>query len=662
MASGTIYLTQSNSSGSYIAGKIVWVSSDDINANNSDVTAGIYVRKGDTTQTLTIPTDGTWSYSITINGKKATGTASKSVLESWVLLGTYTVDNIAHNSDGTKSITISGSVTGPSGTSYSGRTTSGSGTATFDAIPRASILTYVAMSPGELSGTLTYKFTPKSTSFYNRLIIALNINGSLTTIKTVNIGRVSSTSEQSKTTSFASSELSKIYAALPNTANAKIRVILRTYSDSGYSTQVGSETYIELASVPMPASIKPTASLTVSLVNNNTWIKSKNIYVAGYSGLTAEMAASPGTGATLSSCTISGGGYSSNTNQLTVSTLTTAGSLTLTGTAKDSRGRTNSASKTITVLAYSKPKITEFIVERGTFDTTTSKWTPDDDGQDVHVIFTATTSLADKGNTYSAQIIVDGSVKSTTSGCASGSSYDGYFFGFSKEKTYDFALKVTDQVGQYSSALAGVSTMPITIEFNASGQGIAFGKTSEKDAFECQLPAEFNGTVGLTGPYSERNAGIYTEWADSKNHDLLVRGKDGLTVGVGWVGSDTYPTVLELRGKKIKFRGAVGEQSTSTYTYTTGTDTTTSNTNQEVFKIGNLQIITGRVQIPASSYVTVKFKNSFTANPRIFVTDDNAGGSQASGAGYISTTTTRIYNKGSTIGDFFYMAIGFASS
>ena len=37
------------------------------------------------------------------------------------------------------------------------------------------------------------------------------------------------------------------------------------------------------------------------------------------------------------------------------------------------------------------------------------------------------------------------------------------------------------------------------MEFNRSGQGIAFGKTSEKDAFECAFPAEFTEGATFSG-------------------------------------------------------------------------------------------------------------------------------------------------------------------
>ena len=138
MASATINLPASASSGKYIDTKIEWNSVADHDANKSDVTAKLYVRKGDTTQTLTIATTGTWTYTLTVNGNSVSGTVSLSVLQDWVLVATKTVTGIAHGTNGEKTITIFGSVTAPSGTSFKGHKSSGSDTATLDTIPRES--------------------------------------------------------------------------------------------------------------------------------------------------------------------------------------------------------------------------------------------------------------------------------------------------------------------------------------------------------------------------------------------------------------------------------------------------------------------------------------------------------------------------------------------
>ena len=144
MASGTFNLARSSSSGSYIEAKVEWSSAANNSTNKSNATGKLYVRKDNDSLILTIPTGGTWNYSFTINGQTKSGGLSTSVLTDWVLLATFTVNDIAHGDDGKKNITISASVTAPSGTSFAGHTTSGSKSVPLDTIPRASAITSAA--------------------------------------------------------------------------------------------------------------------------------------------------------------------------------------------------------------------------------------------------------------------------------------------------------------------------------------------------------------------------------------------------------------------------------------------------------------------------------------------------------------------------------------
>ena len=160
MASGTINLTQSGTMQGYIS----WTSaSNGSAANTSNVTAKLYIRKDPTTTTE--PTYGHWTFRLTINGSTyGTTTWYGSVGQSYVNIASYTLNNVAHNADGSKSITISGSCTGPSGTTMSGYTASGSGTAVLDKIPRYATVTQSNTEKTET--TITIKWTSDSTIDY----------------------------------------------------------------------------------------------------------------------------------------------------------------------------------------------------------------------------------------------------------------------------------------------------------------------------------------------------------------------------------------------------------------------------------------------------------------------------------------------------------------
>ena len=160
MASGTINLTQSGTMQGYIS----WTSaSNGSAANTSNVTAKLYIRKDPTTTTE--PTYGHWTFRLTINGSTyGTTTWYGSVGQSYVNIASYTLNNVAHNADGSKSITISGSCTGPSGTTMSGYTASGSGTAVLDKIPRYATVTQSNTEKTET--TITIRWTSDSTIDY----------------------------------------------------------------------------------------------------------------------------------------------------------------------------------------------------------------------------------------------------------------------------------------------------------------------------------------------------------------------------------------------------------------------------------------------------------------------------------------------------------------
>ena len=364
MAGGTINLNESGSSGARIVSKIEWSATKDATTNTSkNVTAKIYVRKYNPDMLLTIPTSGTWSYSITINGSKKTGTIKADVLLDWVLLGTYTIASIDHNGDGSKTITIAGSVTAPSGTSLAGHTSSGSGTATFDTIPRASSIDSLTCATQYFTGKMTYRYTPQSTSFYNRCNISLNIDGTYTAVKTIDLGKKPA-SQQTDSVVLSESELATIYKKLPNDEDGTLRFTFRTYSDSGYTTQVGDTSVKELhLYIPDDTTTKPTATVTVSPVSSLA-APFNTLYIEGRTKVKVSFTNGAGKyNATISDYDMSIGvlRYGS---PYTSGYLTTVGDQDVIARVTDSRGFTRAYTQKITVIPYGPPKILNVSAER----------------------------------------------------------------------------------------------------------------------------------------------------------------------------------------------------------------------------------------------------------------------------------------------------------
>ena len=346
MASGTITGSTGNQ---YIDAKIVWSSSANTSTNKSTVTAALYYKRNNTGYT----TYGTGTFSVTINGTKTSATKTVTITESaWVKVVEGTV-TVSHGSDGSKSITISasGSISGTTLTS-----TSVSGTATLDTIPRATSIDSLSCATKYFNGKLTYKYTPQSSSFYNRCNISLNLDGTYIAVKSINLGKQSA-SQKTATVTLSESELSIIYNKLPNATKGILRFTFRTCLDSGYTSQIGNAPYKEVTLyIPDIDATKPTATMTLSPVSSLS-SPFNTLYIKGMSKVDANFTNAEGKyGSTIKSYSMSVGGKSYG-SPYTSGYLSTSGNLTVTGKITDSRGFSRTYTQTITVLDYSDPKI-----------------------------------------------------------------------------------------------------------------------------------------------------------------------------------------------------------------------------------------------------------------------------------------------------------------
>lgn len=152
MASGTITFSASG----YLQGKVEWSSlSNGSSANTSTVTAILYARRTNDATTY----GQSWSGYVKIGSAQTNinFSTSVSVSNSWVEMARVT-STVSHNNDGTGSVNIAGSVTGPSGTSLAGNTSSGNQTVTLDTIPRYTTITSFTVSKrNETSLTFNWK-------------------------------------------------------------------------------------------------------------------------------------------------------------------------------------------------------------------------------------------------------------------------------------------------------------------------------------------------------------------------------------------------------------------------------------------------------------------------------------------------------------------------
>lgn len=223
-------------------------------------------------------------------------------------------------------------------------------------IPRASSFDALSCSTAYFNGTLSYKYTPKSASFYNRCVASLNLNGTYTTVKTINLGQKAA-SQQTATLVLSESELSTVYNKLPSTTKGTLRFTFSTYSDSGYSSQIGDAVNKEIILyIPNIDATQPTATMTLTPVSSLA-SPFNTMYIKGKSKVTVALTNGAGKyGATIKSYTVSVGG-ASGTAPYTSGYFTKAEEVTIIGTVTDSRGFSRKYTQKITVIDYSVPKV-----------------------------------------------------------------------------------------------------------------------------------------------------------------------------------------------------------------------------------------------------------------------------------------------------------------
>jgi len=223
-------------------------------------------------------------------------------------------------------------------------------------IPRASSLDALSCSTAYFNGTLTYKYSPKSSSFYNRCVIALNLNGAFTTVKTISLGQKAA-SQQSATVTLSESELSTIYNKLPSTKKGTLRFIFSTYSNSGYSTQIGDAVNKEITlTIPNIDATQPTATMTLTPVSSLA-SPFNTLYIKGKSKVQVALTGGVGKyGAAIASYSVSVDGVG-GTPPYTSEYLVNPGSIVIKGTVTDSRGYSRTYTKTITIIDYSPPQV-----------------------------------------------------------------------------------------------------------------------------------------------------------------------------------------------------------------------------------------------------------------------------------------------------------------
>lgn len=474
--SGTYNISTNNS---YISGYVKWEEKYDVVANKSLVTQTAYLHR------TNIYSGETYFYSGTVSRTAFfdSETVATSVVTDMSIPGNssssggsyvqvYSASKeIAHNADGSKSITLgfsmSNNISGVAGDSFTVPKTTA--TVALTTIPRATTPSLSASSV-TMGNTMRITLTPADSSFKHKIRYEF---GSL--VSQVD-GLTSGTGFTSQGTTYHDfTPPVALGNQIPNDTSGTAKLIVYTYKSDG--THIGTQTVNLTINVP---SYTPTIS-NIALTGNSLL---SGMYVQGKSIVKAVITALSSYGATIKSISSTVDGKTYSGSSFTSSALSN-GSKSVSVTVTDTRGKTaTKTSDAFTVYAYSAPTITSFTLVRQSDETT------------VIATVKGSVSSVNSKNAKTITVTLDGVTKTITS-----SSYTingtATFTDVDTDSTLTGTAKITDSYTSVTKETV-LPTVAVTMDFHNSGKGIALGKVAElANLFEVAWKSAFNKAVSI---------------------------------------------------------------------------------------------------------------------------------------------------------------------
>lgn len=532
-----------NTSNDKIKYKItVTQNSQSVSNNTSNVTVSVRFYRTNTGYT----SYGTGTVYCKINGTQYSEAVTKDdkITSSGIVLFSKTL-NIAHNADGTKTLATSAwikhDVVTSSEQSYSQALTT---------IPRATTPTLSASSV-DMGSSVTINMPRASSSFDHTL--TYSFAGATGTIGT-DLGT-------SKAWAVPLSLASKI----PSATSGTCTITCKTYNGT---TLIGTKT-VSLT-VKVPSSVVPSIS-SVSVTEAVSGLDAQfHAYIQNKTKFRVVTSAGGIYGSTIKiySTAINGITYSGST--ITSGFITKSGTVAITTTVTDSRGRKASKTTNVSVLAYSAPKIASFTAFRSD-----SAGVQTYDGQYITVKANFSISALNNLNSKSHKFEYKAKSGSEWASLGSGSVYSQntqttFTTTVSTESSFDVRLVVTDYFGS-ATAFAELPTAFTLMDLHSGGRGIAFGKVSEiADEMEIDMDVDFYKNIQMGGwRRTDDEKNIYfssTESAQNVHNCKLYGGNGNSVTSIGlWDTLNSIGILRYLGGTKnlvidagVKFTRANG--------------------------------------------------------------------------------------------------------
>ena len=313
---------------------------------------------------------------------------------------------------------------------------------------------------------------------------------------------------------------------IPNAQSATCTITCTTLSNG---VAVGTYTISVTMSV---AGANPSPTIAWAEPTGQTHVATYGNLVQGQSRV--EVTVTPGTqyNATVASVAIGANGstYYPTSSPYTATTtpLAASGNNTLTATVRDSRGLNGSNSATISgVLPYASPALTAIGVHRCDAD-----FTPNDNGTNMYISYTGViTSLNSRNaktvsfrykradqpaSAFSAWVDITMAAYTETGTLPDDDPID-ISSGIAVGMAYDVEVKLTDGFGAVVRSTQ-LSTVPVTMDFNDTGDGVAFGGVSSVrtavDFTSWNVIGRVKGLGRAAKEIPQMTEGAYTNWND----------------------------------------------------------------------------------------------------------------------------------------------------
>ena len=330
-------------------------------------------------------------------------------------------------------------------------------------------------------------------------------------------------------------------AWIPNATSATATCTLTTLEGGN---PVGESQTLSFT-VTVNGSVVPSCTVSAALVNGFA-----GLYLGGRSSVKLTIGnAQAGNGASIKSYKLSGSGYSSTSQTATFGPLN-AGTHTFTASVTDSRGRTGTATVSVTVQAYASPTLSGVSIYRSN-----SGGAASETGGYIALKATAAyTALGGKnaltlrgryrpvGGSWSAWTAMTSGTRLLLGGALSATA------------SYEAQIQATDTVGNTASYAAIIPTASVAFNLKEGGKGAAFGKYAEGNGLELAAdwgfrrdglsltpaPRNLLDNGDFTNPVNQRGQSSYTgsrytidRWLGSQSLVSLVDGGISLALSTG---------------------------------------------------------------------------------------------------------------------------------